>query len=461
MQLARVLTVAGSDSGGGAGIQADLKTITALGGWGMSVITALTAQNTVTVAGIHEVPPEFVTLQFDTVVNDLGVDAVKTGMLSSAPIIRAVAASLRRHGLRPLVVDPVMVAKGGASLLAPEAVRTLVEELLPLATVITPNLAEAEALVGFSVRNVEEMKGAAARLRSLGPPVVVVKGGHLAGEAIDVVDTGEEVRCLAAARLATRDTHGTGCSFAAAIATLLAQGIAPLEAVARAKEFVFQAIRYSLRLGRGHGPANPWATMWLAEQRQACLAALSQAWRRLQETPCLRLLPEVRANMGYALPRAASPAEVAAFPGRLTAVDGRWTAVAPPAFGASRHIALVILAAMARFDELRAAMNVRWDPAVEAACQRLGWALASFDRRREPAEVKEREGSTLEWGTAAALEGWQTPPDAVWDAGEVGKEPMLRVLGRHPQEVVEKVIALAAALGADEDKKGGEIHASR
>lgn len=255
--IPRALTIAGSDSGGGAGIQADLKTFSALGVFGMTAITAVTAQNTVTVSGVHEIPPEMVGRQIDAVVTDIGVDAAKTGMLSSAPIIEVVADRIRRHGLSALVVDPVMIAKSGAPLLRPEAVDALRTLLLPLALVVTPNLHEAGALVGREVRTLADMEEAARRIADLGPRVVVVKGGHLPGAAVDVVFDGSRVERLEAARVETPHTHGTGCVFSAAIAASLARGEGVSEALRSAKAFITRAIEAALPLGRGHGPANP------------------------------------------------------------------------------------------------------------------------------------------------------------------------------------------------------------
>lgn len=256
MNAKRVLTVAGSDSGGGAGIQADLKTITALGGFGMSVVTALTAQNTLGVHGIHEVPPDFVAMQFDAVASDIGVDAAKTGMLSSPEILQVVAAKIRQYGIDKLVVDPVMVAKGGAKLIRDDARQMLIEALIPLALVVTPNIPEAEALTGLSISGPESMKEAAARILDLGARHVVVKGGHLDGDALDILYDGRRLHEFSEKRIHTRDTHGTGCTFSAAIATGLAKGREVVEAVAEAKRYVAAAIRHAYRIGGGHGPTN-------------------------------------------------------------------------------------------------------------------------------------------------------------------------------------------------------------
>ncbi len=258
-RIPRVLIVAGSDSGGGAGIQADLKTVSALGGFGMTAITALTAQNTSGVLGVVEVAPEFVALQIEACVTDIGCDAVKTGMLVSADIVHAVVDEIQKLRLRPLVVDPVMIAKGGVPLLRSEAIDTLTKHLLPLAAVVTPNLDEARVLSGREVRSVAEMREAARVIRDLGPERVVVKGGHLDGPAVDVLFDGRDFHEFRAERCETRHSHGTGCIFASAIATELAYGKSATAAVAAAKEFVTAAIRGGIALGKGQGPANPLA----------------------------------------------------------------------------------------------------------------------------------------------------------------------------------------------------------
>lgn len=265
----RALTIAGSDSGGGAGIQADLKTFQELGVYGMSAITAVTVQNTLGVSGVYPLPPEAAAEQIAAVGEDLGVDALKTGMLFSADIIRAVAAEIRRFGWDRVVVDPVMIAKGGAELLLPEAVRALKEELLPLAMIVTPNIPEAEALAGMAIRSMEERKEAAWRIAGMGPKLVVIKGGHdqsSPGVAVDVLYDGCGFTELAGRRIETRHTHGTGCTFSAALTAGLAKGLPAAEAVRAAREFIQAAIEDSLELGQGHGPTNHWA--YRRRQRQ-------------------------------------------------------------------------------------------------------------------------------------------------------------------------------------------------
>lgn len=446
MKVKRVLTIAGSDSGGGAGIQADLKTIAALGGYGMSVITALTAQNTLGVQGVYEIPVEFIDAQFDSVASDIGVDAAKTGMLSSSEIIRCVAKKIRQYRIRKLVVDPVMVAKGGSPLLREEARGTLIRDLIPLAAVVTPNIPEAEVLAGMRIVKKENMKKAAVLIRKLGAKNVVVKGGHLDGDAVDLLFDGKGFHEFAAGRIDTKHTHGTGCTFASAIATGLAQGCGVPEAVERAKSYVTEAIRFGLPIGGGQGPTNHLAPVFREGERWRCIEELKTAVARLKGGRAGNIVPEIQSNFGYALAGASSAAEVAAVPGRIIRVGENVETLHDPAFGASSHVAKVILAVM-RFDGgYRSAMNIRFSEDIVKTLKGLGFDVASFDRADEPEDVRRREGSSLEWGTTEALSRRRGIPDAVFDRGGDGKEPIVRILGHSPSEVAEKVLKVSKAL---------------
>ena len=253
--MKRALTIAGSDSGGGAGIQADLKTFAAHGVYGTSALTALTAQNTRGVTGVYPVPAEFVTQQIEAVVGDIGCDAVKTGMLATTAIVEAVAAAVEALELPNLVVDPVMIAKGGDRLLQKDAVQAIKSTLLRWARVVTPNVPEAEVLAGISIETLDDMRKAAEIILQLGPQSVIVKGGHLKGsESIDLLVHADGESALRAPRLTVRNTHGTGCTFAAAIAARLARGESLDEAARGAKEYVAGAMRHGINVGGGHQP---------------------------------------------------------------------------------------------------------------------------------------------------------------------------------------------------------------
>ncbi|MFQ5971626.1 MAG: bifunctional hydroxymethylpyrimidine kinase/phosphomethylpyrimidine kinase [Alphaproteobacteria bacterium] len=259
----RVLIVAGSDSGGGAGIQADIKTVTALGGYAATAITALTAQNTLGVFGVVAVEPSFIVQQMEVVLSDIGADAIKTGMLHDAAVVHAVAETIEAEAAGvPLVVDPVMVAKGGEALLKPEAVDALQRHLVAIATIVTPNAPEAAALTGLEIDSAEKQRQAARALLDIGAKAALVKGGHLAGEVVtDVLATAAGVEEFTSPRLDTANTHGTGCTLASAVATGLAQAKSVHEAVATAHAYVFRAIAEAPGLGRGHGPLNHTVTI--------------------------------------------------------------------------------------------------------------------------------------------------------------------------------------------------------
>jgi len=264
------MTIAGSDSGAGAGVQADLKTFAALGIYGTSVLTAITAQNTIAVTAVHELPTDVIEAQIEAVISDIGADAVKTGMLSSSVIIECVTSylkdSMKKYpdmpGLRRLVVDPVMVAKSGDALLQEEAVGALRELLLPMSAVVTPNIPEAETLTGMTIVTDNDVRKAAQAIVAMGAASVVVKGGHREGPATDVYFNGSDFREFTSPRFDTVNTHGTGCTFASAVAAGLAQGLPTEDAVGQAKEYVTEAIRQSFAVGQGHGPLNHFYRFW-------------------------------------------------------------------------------------------------------------------------------------------------------------------------------------------------------
>jgi hydroxymethylpyrimidine/phosphomethylpyrimidine kinase len=444
--MKRVLTIAGSDSGGGAGIQADLKAITLLGGFGMSVITALTAQNTLGVHGIHEIPPSFVEKQMEVVLSDIGADAIKTGMLAHSEIIRVVARKIRQYGLKVVVVDPVMVAKSGDSLLRKDAQEALIRELIPLAWIVTPNLPEASVLAGFKVTSVEGMRKAARRIRQLGAKHVVVKGGHLKGRAVDLLYDGKRFEEIVVPRIETKNTHGTGCTFASAIATFLARGDTVYGAVQKAKTFITLAIQSGLSLGKGTGPTNPAAYVLREMERYRVVQELKRAVEVLKGEEIGRLIPEVSSNLGYALPFAEGVEDVAAFPGRIVRFRDSATTYSDPEFGASQHVASIILTAMKFDPEYCSAMNIRYSRETVAQLGRKGFLAGRFDRKLEPKNVKEQEGSSLEWGVGEVLRKMKRVPDFIYDEGGVGKEPMIRVLGRNPMEVVQKILKVANSI---------------
>jgi hydroxymethylpyrimidine/phosphomethylpyrimidine kinase len=254
--MKNVLTIAGSDSSGGAGIQADLKSFAANGVYGMSVITAVTAQNTREVLAVEDIPPLIIEKQLQAVFDDIPVDAVKIGMLSRSETIRVIRENLIKYQVPNIVIDPVMISKSGFHLLNPEAIKTLVEKMLPLATLLTPNIPEAEIIAAMTIQNLKDMERAAARIVEMGPQNVLLKGGHLPDQATDILFDGKEYHYFQAVRIHTPNTHGTGCTLAAAIAANLAKGLPVSEAVGHAKEYLTAAIAHSLAIGQGVGPVH-------------------------------------------------------------------------------------------------------------------------------------------------------------------------------------------------------------
>ncbi len=441
------MTIAGSDSGGGAGIEADLKTFAALGVHGTVAITSITAQNTYAVTAVFDLPPEIVVKQIEAVAEDMGIDAAKTGMLSNSAIIEAVANTVKRYGF-PLVVDPVMIAKSGAPLLRPEAVDALVKLLIPLATVVTPNRMEAEKLTGIEIRNLDDAKRAAKKIvEELGAKAAIVKGGHIEGaEAIDVLYYDGRYREFRAPRIEGGCTHGTGCSFSAAIAAELAKGRSLEEAVAVAKKFITMAIDYGVKVGKGHCPVNPMAWLEIPAQRYMAIENVHMAvdFVLKHAKRIAPYIPEVGMNIAMAIdPRyARSTNDVAGVSGRIVKVKDSVKPVGEVEMGGSSHVARAVLKAMELDPEIRAALNVRFDEKLIDAAKRLGYTVVFVDRRREPEDVKKREGASIPWVIEEAHRLCGRIPDIIYDVGDVGKEPMIRIFGRDAIDAVNKLLRM-------------------
>jgi hydroxymethylpyrimidine/phosphomethylpyrimidine kinase len=440
--MQKILTIAGSDSGGGSGIQGDLKTILSLGGYGMSVITAVTAQNTVGIQGIFPMNPDFVALQLESVLSDIGADAVKTGMLANADIVSVVAETLSRFKIDKLVVDPVLVSESGKELLEKEGVSRMVDKLFPMAYVLTPNIPEAEALTGKSVNTVSDMIKAGKKLQKMGPKYVLVKGGHLKDSPVDVLHDGSQHYEFATQRVRTRHTHGTGCTLASAIATLIGRGLPLMESIDQAKRYLYRALRFSLRIGSGIGPTNHLASITREMARTQIIEELDKALERLKRLNIGHLIPEVQSNLAYAIPFAESVEDVASFPGRIIRMIHTVATMTGAKFGASRQIHHLVLAAMDYDSERRAAMNIAFSDVLVRRIRSLGYTVAEFDRNRTPPDLQEEEGSTLAWGVQDVMEELGRVPDAIFDRGAVGKIAMIRLFGKDPGSIVDLIAKL-------------------
>ncbi len=443
------LTIAGSDSGGGAGIEADLKTFAALGVHGVVAITSVTAQNTYTVTAIHDLPPEMVVKQVEAVAEDIGVDAAKTGMLSNEGIIRAVARVVKKYGF-PLVVDPVMIAKSGAPLLRPEAMDALIEEIIPLATLVTPNRFEAEKITGLRIKGLEDARKAAKKIvEDYGAKAAIVKGGHVledSDESIDVMYYDGEFYVYRAPRIRDGCTHGTGCSFSAAIAAELAKGKELVEAVAVAKKFITMAIDYGIRIGKGHCPVNPMAWLEIPAEKYWALQDVKEAVEKLLSNASLvaPYAPEVGINIARSIKPfyARSVEDVAGVEGRIVRTRRGLVQVGPVEMGASSHMARAVLAAQ-EYGDARAAVNIGFSEELVEAAKRLGFSAVEVKREEEPVEVRSAEGRSMQWIIARAVEENNGRiPDIVYDRGWWGREAMIRVFGGTAVEAVEKLLKI-------------------
>ena len=441
MKLPCALTIAGSDSGGGAGVQADLKTFAALGVHGLCVLTAVTAQNTRGVRSVFELPPEFVGKQLDAVMEDFEVGWAKTGMLCNSAIIDTVRRGIRRYGLH-VIVDPLMRAATGAPLLREDATDSSLE-LLARAELVTPNVPEAEKLSGVRIRSSAEMRRAAKLIRKLGPKAVLIKGGHLEGrEIIDLLYAGEKFTEFKGPRLPGEQTHGMGCSFSAAITAELAKGKQLREAIEKAREFIARAIEKRLEVGSGFKPVNPMASLLIDAEKGRAFEQVWGAARLLEAKPeFVRVLPEVGTNVVMAPPGAKKNSEVIGLSGRIVEEEGRPRLTGFPTLGGSEHVANFVLTAMRHDPNVRAGLNIRYSDEILRACKKLGLSTSWFNRGKEPRGVK-----SMVWGTELAIRKAGRVPRVIYDRGAPGKEPMIRLLGSSPIEVAEIALRIARSL---------------
>ena len=443
-----VLTIAGSDSGGGAGVQADLKTIEAMGGFATSAITAVTAQNTTGVESSHVLPVDELEAQIEAVRSDLDVRAVKTGMLATSEVVETVAEYAADLEC-PVVVDPVMVAETGDRLLAPEA-EAAYEDLIAEATLVTPNADEAAVLTDVEPEDEAGARLAGQRLLTAGADAALVTGGHVAGdEVLDVLVTPETIETARHPRVDTDATHGSGCTLSSAVATRLAHGEPLVDAVGRSVAFMERAVRYHHDVGEGPGAVHHLVALRNEAGRNGTAESVQGVVERFVAEDVRPLVPEVGMNVVGATPYAETVDETAAVEGRITRTIGGVRPNRGVRFGASSHVARFLLEAREFHPELRYAVNCRFDGDVEAALDSLGWTVVEYDRDDEPEAVKRREGSTMQWGARQAFSGGGRPA-AVVDRGEVGREAIVKLVAETPQALAERVVDLRSALAASE-----------
>jgi hydroxymethylpyrimidine kinase / phosphomethylpyrimidine kinase / thiamine-phosphate diphosphorylase len=434
------LSIAGSDSGAGAGIQADLKMFSALGVYGCTAITAVTAQNTKDVSKIFEVSPFIVEQQIRSVMTDMPPNAIKIGMVYSNAIIEAVYRSVKKTSQIPIVLDPILAAGTGAKLLRSDAYKSFVSKLIPLSTLITPNRMEAEKLAGIIIKTENDAIEAAKKIWKLGAENVLIKGGHVgSAEVTDILlDTTGNITKFTNPRVEVRELHGSGCNFSSAVAAYLAKGIILSEACKMANEYVHVAIKNSTKIGKGLPIANPLSVIYREADSYRVLVELQQAVEQLSTLDRFSsLIPETQTNFAYALSNAANISDVAAVRGRIIRVENFAVPASYIKFGASSHVASAVIAYMSVNPDFRCAINIRFDDSIINMCKSL-FSVSSYDRSQEPKTIKSREGSSVAWGVVAALSKNRLA-DVIYHRGDVGKEPMITVFGRNPAEVVDKI----------------------
>ena len=437
-----VLTIAGSDSGGGAGIQADLKTFSALGVFGKTIITSITSQNTFGVQSTYDLQTSVIGEKFRAISADKKCQAVKIGMLGNEETVFLVSKMIKKNRLKNIVVDPIVSSSSGKRLLTRGGVKALKELLLPLASLVTPNIREAELLSDLKIKSLADRKKAARIILKTGVRAVLITGGHLKGNPDDLLLDEKGFQVFSSGRLSKLDIHGTGGVFSSAIAAKLALGVSLRPAVQETKEYIGKSILRSISSGHGVPCVEPFAVIHRENEKFKSLCDLENAIEIFKKERIGNLIPEVQTNIGLGLCNAKRHEDVAAIPGRLIKNGEDIFTGARPRFGGSRHVANIVLTMMQHDPEKRAVMNIKYTDSLLQICKKLKFQIASFDRSKEPKKVRVREGSSLEWGTEKAITTYGSVPDIIYDLGGIRKEEMIRVLAKDIGSLVKKVLAI-------------------
>jgi hydroxymethylpyrimidine kinase / phosphomethylpyrimidine kinase / thiamine-phosphate diphosphorylase len=435
------LTIAGSDSSGGAGIQADMKTMSALGIYSCSVITAITAQNTLNVDHILPLSADIIRKQIRSVLSDIPIHAIKIGMVYNNEIITTVSDILKNSKI-PIVLDPIISSGTGARLLEQEFLSDFKIKLLPVCDVVTPNIHEAEILTGIKIKSENDIKKTALKIQKLGAKNVVVKGGHFKNNDETIIDTILNDRgkftLIKNPRMKIVETHGSGCNFSAALTAFLAMKFPMVISCLMANKYVHDSFVNTVKIGKGIPVNNPISLMYEESCRYRVMVELANAVDQLTSIKNFeKLIPESQSNIVYAIPNAKDIDDVAGVSGRIVKVGDRSVPTSGIKFGASRHVASSILEYMKTNQLVRSALNIKNEKRILDKCNRL-FRVTHYERKWEPKTIKNREGRSISWGVSRAL---SKNPDAdiIYHTGDIGKEPMIIIFGQNPQEVVDKV----------------------
>lgn len=431
-----ILTIAGSDPSGGAGVQGDLKTFASLGAHGLSVITSITSQSSSRFYETEPVPARMIRSQIRSVLEDFEVSAIKIGMVYNRASIVAIHSELEDVSA-PIVLDPVIRSSTGGVLLERDALPPFRKLLVPLSSVITPNREEAEKITGLKIRSMKDMERAAKKMAAMGARSVIIKGGHMGGRrATDMVLDGGHVYTRSEARLPV-ETHGGGCLYSASLAVFLARGYGLRQSSALAQKASVDAIRHARNAGRGLAIA--------AQQgRDAIEAELSEAIQKFASMEgTYRLIPEVQTNFAYCRQNPRAISDVLGIEGRLVKAGTRVHVAGALAYGGSRHVGNSVLEVSRKFPSVRSGLNIRYDTDTIRRARSGGLRIARYDRSLEPYAAKGREGRTVSWGTRLAISKLSSPPDIIYHTGDLGKEPMILVFGKSPGDVLSKVAKIS------------------
>jgi len=435
-----VLSIAGSDPSGGAGIQADLKSFSYLGLYGTTVITCITSQNTQKVKKIHRLPIRIIENQIDILLEDFNLNAVKTGMLYDRDIVKCVVKKILQYKLNP-VVDPVMIATSGNSLSQKTFVNSLKKNLLPNTFLLTANILESKELTGLTINSIEDIKKNCKQLFSYGPKYVLIKGGHLLNKnAVDILYDGRNFYEFCLPYIPNKKAHGSGCSLSALITGFLAIGENPIEAVRKSKYITWDMIKHGYKPGKGSDILNHFCNAIIPSSYNDneyfdVWFDLKNAIQTLTSILPLSFVPEVGINFGYAKKNAQKIQEICAVDGRIYKTKNKVKLCGNIDFGISLHIASIILAAMSVDKNIRSAVNIRYSKELVEMCNKADLSIGTFNRKHEPDDII----STMEWGTKHVISKLGFIPDIIFDTGGIGKEPMIRILGNNPEEVLYKL----------------------
>ncbi len=429
-----LLSIAGSDPSAGAGIQMDLKTFSDLGAYGLTVITAITSQNTTKFSKIQEISSEMITDQLESVLSDFKIDAIKIGMVYSESAIRSIYSQLRRIKI-PIILDPVFESTTGGTLIQNKALDFFKKLLIPIAFVITPNIPEAQRLTKISIRETKDIKKAGAMIQKMGARNIVIKGGHLEGKTVtDFVFEGTKFYTFSTKRI-DRTTHGSGCNFSAALTANLAKGYNLRDSVKFAKDFALKSIKYSQKIGRGIYVAKTYK-----DELERELSNAISKFANLENVH--KYIPEVQTNFVYSKKNSKSLDDVLGVSGRIVKSGNSIVIAGTLTYGGSQHVGSAVLEMTKKFPDIRSAINIRYDEDFTKKAIAKKFSVLQYERSSEPHKTKLKEGHTISWGIKNAIKNANKAADIVFHKGEIGKEPMILIFGTSPNEVLNKLITI-------------------